>query len=59
MVAHVKGPLFYFPQMFPNLCVQIYTFGLCLEVLHAHRVLLSEMSEVTFFRLQLRYCSTL
>jgi len=28
MVALVKGPLFYFLQMFPNLCVQIYSFGL-------------------------------
>jgi len=27
MVALVKGPLYYF-QMFPNLCVQIYGFGL-------------------------------
>jgi len=28
MVALVNGPLFYFFQMFPNLCVQIYSFGL-------------------------------
>jgi len=27
IVALVKGPLFYFLQMFPNFCVQIYTFG--------------------------------
>ena len=32
MVALVKGPLFYFLQMFPNLCVQIYSFGSCLGV---------------------------
>jgi len=31
MVALVKGPLFYFLQMFPNLCVQIYSFGLGLR----------------------------
>jgi len=24
----IKGPLFYFLQMFPNLCVQIYSLGL-------------------------------
>jgi len=28
MVALVKGSLLYFLQMFPNLCVQIYSFGL-------------------------------
>jgi len=28
MVALVKGPLLYFLQMFPNLFVQIYSFGL-------------------------------
>jgi len=27
MVALVKEPLFYFLQMFPNACVQIYGFG--------------------------------
>jgi len=27
MVALVKEPLFYFLQMFPNLFVQIYSFG--------------------------------
>jgi len=32
MVALVKGPLFYFLQMFSNLCVQIYSFGLSLMV---------------------------
>jgi len=32
MVALVKGPLFYFLQMFPNLCVQIYSFDLGLGV---------------------------
>jgi len=26
MVALVKGPLFYFLQMLPNFCVQIYSF---------------------------------
>jgi len=25
---NIKGPLFYFLQMFPNLCVQIYSLGL-------------------------------
>jgi len=28
MLALVKVPLFYFLQMFPNFCVQIYSFGL-------------------------------
>jgi len=28
MVPLVKGPLLYFLQIFPNFCVQIYTFGL-------------------------------
>jgi len=28
MVELVKGPLLYFLKMFPNLCVQIYSFGL-------------------------------
>jgi len=28
MVALVKGPLFYSLQMFPNLCVHIYSLGL-------------------------------
>jgi len=28
VAALVKGPLFYFLQMFPNLCVQIYSLGL-------------------------------
>jgi len=28
MVALVQEPLFNFLQMFPNLCVQIYSFGL-------------------------------
>jgi len=32
MVALVKGPIFYFLQMFPNLHVQIYSFGLGLAV---------------------------
>jgi len=32
MVALVKGPLFDFFQMFPNFCVQIYSFGLGLGV---------------------------
>jgi len=32
MVAFVKGPLFYFLQMFSNLWVQIYSFGLGLGV---------------------------
>jgi len=32
MVALVKGPLFYFLQMFSNLCVQIYSFGLSLRL---------------------------
>jgi len=32
MIALVKGPLFYFLQMFPNLCVKMYSFGLGLEV---------------------------
>jgi len=32
MVALVKGPLFHFLQMFPNLCVQIYSCGLGLGV---------------------------
>jgi len=32
MVALVKGPLFYFLQMFPNLRVHIYSFGLGLGV---------------------------
>jgi len=27
MIALVKGALFYFLQMFPNLCVQIYSLG--------------------------------
>jgi len=31
-VALVKEPLFYFLQMFPNLSVQIYSFGLRLGV---------------------------
>ena len=31
MVALDKGPLFYFLQMFPNLCVQICSFGLGLK----------------------------
>jgi len=31
MVALVKGPLIYLLQMFPNLRVQIYSFGLGLE----------------------------
>jgi len=25
---NIKGPLFYFLQMLPNLCVQIYSLGL-------------------------------
>jgi len=28
MVTLVKGPLFHFLQMFPNLCIQIYSLGL-------------------------------
>jgi len=31
MLALVKGPRFYFLQMFPNFCVQIYSFGLGLR----------------------------
>jgi len=28
MVELVKGPLLYFLQMFPNLCIKIYSVGL-------------------------------
>ena len=34
MVALVKGPLFSILQMFPNFCVQIYTFGVGLVHLY-------------------------
>ena len=33
IVALAKGPLFNFLLMFPNLCVQIYNFGLGLGVM--------------------------
>jgi len=28
MLALVTGPLLYFPQIFSNFCIQIYSFGL-------------------------------
>jgi len=31
MIALVKGTLFYFLQMFPNLCAQIYSFQIYTE----------------------------
>jgi len=55
MVAFVQGPLFYFLQMFPNLCVQIYNFGLGLGVRFKVYYIYTKPNAI-YYTLIMRYC---